>query len=441
MSANSFQLVFQWLGLVIPLIIGGILVIFRPYLAFLFAVLLSVGLSFQTQSFSRTEELGAFFTMYDAILIIFILAFLFDFEKTVTAPGVVFAMLAVLLIGLLHSTVLLGLFLGPLRMVRWAITIPFLFIFAASMVRGERRLKAFMLTLLIGAVLAEAQHLFLVKEASQMAGDVAQVRSTMFIGSTSEAWLLAGPYVAGGLIPHPWVQLAIGSLFLLTNISHQTRSILLGFMGGLLFFYGWFVKGPNSLGPKKLKGLLSLAIIGALLIMMTGFSEMASSYWDRLIMSTSQKHSETETRALAFKLEIRDWLDSNLITGRGLYYYDVHGARSFGPIAWGHLGYVSYLSQMGIVGLLVYGFWFPGAVLRRARRIIKVPGATPAVLHLACLTGACFLDQAIIFLFSGSYLQRLPVPGLLAGAIWAIPLQRGPDGWALEPEKSGKTSP
>ncbi len=78
MSIDAFQLVFNWAGLVIPLIIGGILVLYRPYWAFLFAVFLSIGLSMETQSFTRTEELGAFFTMYDAVLIIFIAAFLFD---------------------------------------------------------------------------------------------------------------------------------------------------------------------------------------------------------------------------------------------------------------------------------------------------------------------------------------------------------------------------
>ncbi len=420
MSIDAFQLVFNWAGLVIPLIIGGILVLYRPYWAFLFAVFLSIGLSMETQSFTRTEELGAFFTMYDAVLIIFIAAFLFDSEKIVTAPAVIFAMLAVLVIGLLQSVILLGLFYGPLRIFRWAITIPVLFVIAASMVRGEARLKSFLLTLIVAAVAAEVQHLFIVGEANRVVSDVTQMRTVLFIGSASEAWLLAGPYVASGLIPHPWLQVAIGTLFLLANVSHQTRSIALGFLGGLPLFYLWLIKGQPVLAAKKLKGFFCLLMIGAILLAVTGFSEMASSYQGRLFNTfTKQGEGDNISRVRAIHYELRAWLDSNLITGQGLSYQDIY-RRKLEGVAFGHLGYIAYLSQLGIIGFLVYGVWFPAAVLRRARRIIKTAGASPVVLHLACLTGACFLMQALIFAMSGSYLQRLPVPGLLAGAVWAI---------------------
>jgi hypothetical protein len=132
-----------------------------------------------------------------------------------------------------------------------------------------------------------------------------------------------------------------------------------------------------------------------------------------------------ETREETFKTEINDWLNGNVVIGRGLYYYDIHRRERIADSsgnrpAWGHLGYVAYLSQLGIIGLIVYGIYFPLGVLFRARKIMRRADLPPSVSHLAALTGALFISQPIIFIFSNSFLGKAILPGLLAGAVWAI---------------------
>lgn len=419
--------VFQYGLLALALVLGLILVFVRPYWAFLFAILISISLSQTTVTYTRTEELGAFFNLYDACLIVAFLAFIADKKASLVLPKPALALLIVLVIGFCNSLVSLGFSYGVVRALRWAINLPIFFILAASLVRGESRIKALLLTLILGALAAELQHLFMVFLFKGAVDNLDLLRTIKFYVGGSDAWLLAGPYLDAGRILHPLIQLGIGGLFLLANLTHQTRSVALGFMGGLLVYGLWFINGPNCFRWQRLKGFFSVVLVGAFLVIIAGASGMVQNYAARLVGTVEKNNPEgpTQDRVNALKLEMNDWINGNILIGNGLNYFESYGRKLAkfkrkGGIALGHLGYITYLSQLGLIGFLVYGFYFPWSVILRARRLMRLPGLPSTVTHLSALTGACFIYQSIVFLFSSSYLIIHIVPGLLAGAVWSV---------------------
>lgn len=424
---DQYIYTFQWGVLAIILCIGIVLVFMSPYWAFLFAVFMSISMSQTTVTYTRTEELGAYFNLYDACLIVAILALVWDQKKSFALPKPAMALLLVLLMGFFNSMLTLGFTYGGLRALRWAVTLPLYFILAANLVRGKARVKALLLTLILGAVAAELQHMAMVIRYRGVADNPDLLRTIKFYVAGSDAWLLAGPYLVEGCILHPLIQMGIGGLFFLANISHQTRSVALGFMGGLLVYVLCFLRGPNSFRLQRLKGFVFLALLGIFLVAITGFSGLAERYAERLAGTFSGNEAEApiDDRLNALKLETQDWLEGNVLIGRGLDYFQIHGKELIkfnrkGGVAFGHLGYVTYLSQLGLIGFLVYAVYFPFAVIFRSRRIMQTPDISPVVAHLAALTGACFILQAVTFLFSSSYLITWIVPGVLAGAVWAL---------------------
>jgi hypothetical protein len=434
MSIDQYTYYFHWVGLAIPFLIGLVIVLFRPYWAFLFATFVAISLSNETLVFTRTEELGAYFNVFDVLLIISLLAFIMDRKPRLVVPSPVIALFSVLSFGMLISALGLGFSLGVLKIYRYAVTLPLEFFLAANLVYDEERIRSLLLVLIAGAVVAEIQHLFLVFRVSELTDRPGLLRTIKFYMAGSEFWLLAGPYISAGSIPHLFIQLGIGALFLAANLTQQTRSLALAFVMAMSAFYLWFTAGTNSYRWKRFK--IILVVIGITIMVVipsTLLKDLTYAYGNRLAKTITRENPTAGlTRINAFKIEIHDWLSGNpliLMFGNGLGYWTtphykltLHRKDFREGIAWGHLGYISYLSQFGVMGFLIYGIWFPVAVLRRARRLVKLPALSPAVMHLALLTGACFILQPIMFLFSSSYLVRCFLPGLLAGTVWVYPM-------------------
>jgi hypothetical protein len=158
------------------------------------------------------------------------------------------------------------------------------------------------------------------------------------------------------------------------------------------------------------------------MLVVLGLSAVISGYGARYV-ETVESGEDNVSRWNALHTELHDWLEGNILIGRGLSYYaggKLRGWIGGTGIAYGHLGYISYLSQLGLIGFLAYGIWFPLAVVSRARRLLQQPHAPPEVVHLAILTGAAFIYHPLEFLFSGSFLSVLYVEPILVGAVWAM---------------------
>jgi hypothetical protein len=430
------QIILPWSIVPLTLFVGILITAFRPYWGFLFATFVSISLSLETLHFTRIPFIGLYINMYDICMVISIIAFLADRRQKRNDyiwPKPALAIMLVLFIGFIHSLVQYESLYITIRSFRWAVTLPIVFIIAANMVRGERRIRYLLLTLLTGAILASLQHLLWVEHInaiSHASSNPEMLRSIAFVRAGPEAWLIAGPFLIGRRFPKVWLQLAIGAVFLASALTHQTRSVALGVVGALLLYHLWFLKGPNAFRWKRILTLSSIFVGGMFILGALNLSNLAENYWERLRRSWEYFYHDptTETRRNTLQVEFDDWINGNRVIGEGLFYYQRYGygyqgssTASVGRIAFGHLGYIGYLSQLGLFGFLVYGVWLPLSVLLNAQRVIKIPGQPQSIVYLGALTGAMFLFSVICFIFSNSFLSMHIVPGLLAGAIWAIP--------------------
>jgi hypothetical protein len=415
---------YGWIGIGLVLSVGLVLLVIRPYWAFLFAVFVLTATSINV-GIMRTEELGAYFNVSDACILVMIIASLLGKKRAMLIPAPFVNLTAVLIMGfvivLFYVKTHADLY-DALRGLRYGITLPLLIFLTANLVQDKDKVRSLLVTLFLAAIVAEAQHLYLVLAAKSVSEEDVDIRTMQFIRAGSELWLVAGFYVVRGSIPRRRVQMAIGVLFLAGLMALQTRSVGLAFLGALVFYYLWFLKGPHAYRWQRFKGLIPIFILGLIMLAVMGLTAVISGYAERY--ATTLKTGEgTESRWNAMQAEIHDWLDGNPIIGRGLGYFAMGkfrgGIHKLG-VAYGHLGYVTYLSQLGLIGFLVYAFWLPLVILLRARLLLQQPHAPPEVVYLAALTGATFIYYPLMFLFSGSFLSIFYVPGILAGGVWGL---------------------
>jgi hypothetical protein len=118
-------------------------------------------------------------------------------------------------------------------------------------------------------------------------------------------------------------------------------------------------------------------------------------------------------RLSAFKFEMEAWLSGTLFFGRGLSFFALMPGEF---VAWGHLGHITILSQLGIVGLVVYSYYLPLAIIKLSKKLWK--HAANEVKFLALLAGITMIWHWICFIMSSSFLGQYPVAGIMFGAVW-----------------------
>lgn len=433
-SLKQGEIFFDWPILILTLFIGLFLIRKKPYIAFLFATLVSLSFGKQTLLFSKIPGLG-FITLIDICLLLSIAAFLrelFNGQAKLKIPLCIVGIMVVLIIGFSQSLIRYDQTYAIVRAFRWAIGLPILCIISASMVKNKERAKSLLWVLLVAAILSSLQHLFYISQTRIALGtDSADSLRTIAFIRGQESWLAAGPFIMAGRIPYPIVQGCIGILFLFSFFAQQTRSVAIGIIITLIIYYGWFLRGNQVFSLQRFLPLILTFAISITVISSFGLGNFAENYLNKLT-DLAVETTNINSRAESFDVEIRDWMDGNFIFGEGLAYFFRIGIGSdfeldvdAEGVAYGHLGYVTYLSQLGIVGFLVYGIWFPLAVILRAKKVFKVNYKSDQVRHLAGLTVTTFLSSVFTFFFSSSFINPyVIIPGILAGAVWAMPTKK-----------------
>lgn len=412
------------------MIVGGVLALRRPYWGFLLGVFVSVAVDARTLFHSRLSGMGEYFNMADACVAICILSGVADVgarRQALRVPIVPVAILCVVLMGYLNSTISFGYAYEALRALRWSLNLPILYVISANMLVTDERARQLFRCLLLAAVLAEIQHLRLVVlNLDSSGGNEGQLRLIAFLAAHSECWLIAGPFFVNGRARRAWWQGCILVLFLLGNLTHQTRSLAIAAGLSILINFGWLL--PGSLRERSGRLLLLVAIFAAALLVVApslGFGGFIDAYGDR--MTQLQAGGEgTSGRHEAVEVELNDWMDGNPIIGRGLAYFAVSnlGDRFGAEVAWGHVGYVSYLSQLGVIGFFVYALWFPIHSIALAYQVLRQQSRNPEAEHLTKFAGALFVYFVFMAGLSGSYLGTDGLPGILAGFLVAQQARR-----------------
>ncbi|MBN4054637.1 hypothetical protein JYT87_02905 [Nitrospira defluvii] len=414
--------------------IGFPLALVKPYWAFLFATLVLTSGNADMFNNTRTVILGPYLNLSDACVLVALAAYFvetYNKNKPLQLPRVVFILLIVLTIAALQSFWVLGWTYETARAVRWSVQFPLAFFLGAYLVTTYSRAKQLIGVLLLGSFLAVFQHLFFVWVTGRVIEldneNYHMVRTISFMaGGMPAAFLLTGMiWKIPGKVKVKALRLLAVGLFATSLLFNQTRSVWLAMVAAvpcLLFFFKRRGQMVNiaRIGFLALFIGLSVGWISRIVAPDLDSSEMVIK---RLIpfLEDDPWEAKTTSRINQFKVEMNSWLEGSLILGRGLFFFQtMDKGDGIWNVAFGHLGYVTYLSQLGFLGLLAYGVYLPLSVVRNANLLWRY-GNSPALQYMALLGAASIIYLSIMFLMSSSFLGLgYFAPAVLYGSVWAL---------------------
>jgi hypothetical protein len=410
------------------IIIGIILIIVRAYWAFLFSVVLCGTFNFSMAVTTRYELLGPYFNIYDALFIIALLSIIRDSESSPwILPRPIVWVLFVIILGILQTLFYHNINYILLRSMRWSITFPLAFFIGANAVINQARAKPFFYAIVIGAVL-NAILSFVDYKSMAMSHPAYSAIRMAAAGNLMGVSLLVAASEKTFFPRHSLsVKLIWGAalLFLaLTVFFAQWRSI---FLGGILSM----ILLPIIL--KRWRGFIRgavLVLVGVPLILITLHFTVPNISVNRMVQRFAlitrylsldkDIPKEDFSRWRQIQRDLEEWSKGNWLIGRGF------GFNAFLPdgadpnIAWGHVGYTSYLSQFGLFGLIIFAIYLPLQILRAGKEVYLANRLGPAA-NLGLLTVATVVLIAITSLMSTSYLLAIMHSiGFLYGATWSL---------------------
>lgn len=425
----------------ITIILGTALAILRPYWVLCGVLFVMTAVDRGQAVFTRTEVLGPYFNLFDALLVVMMLASLVGLLKKRRKPIIpapVVAVLIVLIVSWFNIALQARLEYEVLRAIRWSLNFPLVFIAMANAIDTEKQVKYVFLSLFLGSTLAALQHIFLVAFGGGVSGlfygkGVAGLLRTLAFVSAGVFFLVSAPFM-----PPPrqkWWRLAYFLALIALAIStllNQTRSIWIALVLSVLtigFLLGKLGKSILVFSILTIATLLVfqflLQDIAPLEIVSTRFRELAIGVGNidssaGLMIGVSERG-----RAMQIEAETRMWLEGNWFIGRGIGYTDLLQVKSeYGPIydlvAWGHVGHVAYLSRLGLFGLLVLSAYLPIASMRNVLMVVRNTD-DEYILRLAYASMGTVIFGWYVAFMSSSYLEwTAMIPGVFFGAIWAM---------------------
>jgi hypothetical protein len=412
------------------------LAFFRPFAAFALATFLITAADIAMFNKTRTAMLGPFLNLADTCVLLALLALLLEKYHTkepFRLPQIIVLMLFVLTIGAAQSLWLFGFSHNTMASVRYALDVPIAFLLGANFVTSMARARKLIAVFLCGAAAAAVQHILFVATLWRTKGLSMEtyhlMRTISFAaGALPSAFLIAA---AVGKLPEGMGKKGLGIalylLFLATLLLNQTRSLWIATATAvpvlmLVLQRGQWLKIVLRSAAGCVVIILLLVTLCQYLMPGLDVRELAGSRIATLAAADA-KMSGTSTRQRAFRIEMSDWLDGTMILGRGLGFFQKYPeGTTLDPlkkVAFGHLGYVTYLSQLGLIGFLVYGFCLPLSVFRNGWWLWRHAGEE-VLRYLGLLGVASILCLSIMFVMSSQFLiLGVFAPGVLYGAVWA----------------------
>ena len=408
------------------LLIGLPLALLRPFKALLLIVFLLSSANSAVFTLTRTSYLGPYFNANDACLLIALIAVspyvIFQIKK-IQFPEVAIWIIVVLLVGFIQSWFVLGWTYEVLRALRWAISLPLYLIIAATMVDCDSKVKYLLLALFLGSIVSAAEHIIFVNstiEGYQFSiNNVGEFRTIAY--RSPGVWFLLASLVwmpkFKGL--NRVIMLTTGALFAISVLLNQTRSIWIASIAVLPISLMLFKKNKKNRGAVLIPIVLVM-IIAAFMLMLSYINKDINAVniiAERLetFSDLDVRYLTTITRLSALYREIEEWGKGTLILGRGLaYFIPLYVPNDF--IAWGHLGHVTTLAQLGLIGLLIYSLYLPFTIVKAARTLWH--HTSDDIKYFGLLSGITMISSWICFLMSDSFLGQHAIEGIIFGAAW-----------------------
>jgi len=414
--------------LLLVLLAGGLTVLFRPYWAFLLAVVLFNAPMVYDAVNTRTALLGPYFNLYDALFVVAAMALLLDRPvKPLFFPRPALWVLGIIAIGVVQTALQYQVNYYVLRAIRWALTFPLAFIISANLVINNDRARLFLYALILATTIGAVRGFFDYQEALHSVTGGEALRLSTAGAPLSACLLVAGLQVpffpkATWLVKGLWGGVLI--VISLTILFSQWRSTWLAIlitMPAISFLLGeWRRLGRSAL----------LALVGIPLVLLTLHLTLPqvnpTGFLKRIIplleyMSSPENiRPEDISRVRQIKRELEEWKKGNYLVGRGLS-FNVFLSDGFDKkIAWGHVGYISYLSHLGLLGLFIFGLYLPFRIFQAGRHLYSCYHQEPVGL-LGFLAMVTVLMISIVSFMSTSYLSPTQhTTGFLYGAVWTL---------------------
>jgi hypothetical protein len=352
---------------------------------------------------------------------------------------IVVGLLSVLSFGFLLSVVKIpGNMYEIIRMLRWGLTLPLYYFVGRNGCRDRQTLSLLLWTLTLGVLIGAGTYVLGSSVLLLKGHSLESIRDIQYLGGALPALVVA--VIARGA---PWMDtrrkrllVSLSVLMGLISIAISlTRSLWIAVV--IAIPLTWIVFRQRRTGPAKVHAnshgltVLGFGVVAVVFLSLLS-TNMVAELMKRLLSVGQLFQGNTLAfgdRKASFVLDFGAWLHSPLV-GQGLAYYaPLVGNTSYSAIgdAWGHLGYVDTLAQLGLVGFGVFYLWLPVAVMKNARLLWL--GADDTARQLGLLGGAWMIMLLIEFLMSGNFIAiGMSGAGLTWGALAAYrALLQGPD--------------
>jgi hypothetical protein len=416
----------------LALLIGGCLLIKRPYYVVLFSVLAFTGGNSFRFTATRLPGVGPYWNLNDTFVFMALVAAAIDLYRRRQAPcipPVVLALLSILVVGAAQSYWVMGFSYEVTRALRWGLQLPVAFVIGANVVASTHRARDLLFVAAIGCLLGAGQHLaeIIFNKFKYIDLDsYHQVRTIAYLGgSVACAFIISVPMLKVPLLSARGFGVnGVVSILAVSIIWTQTRSLWISAIVAFPLVYWWL---NRTLTLKLMVRYLAVSMsVGSFIIgvnfLITPNIRAEAIILERLLnlADSNPSTSTTLSRQRQARVELDGWLEGTLIFGKGLYFYGAyHNPKGRRRIAFGHLGHLTYLTQLGLLGSFIYSIFLPYAVLRASRRLWLEKSMTVRTLGLvAC---ASIIQLSVMFLMSSSFLSvAFFAPGIIYGGAWAL---------------------
>lgn len=404
-------------------LIGLGLAVFRPKIAFLFV---AFGLAAQNANAAVLTRafLGPYVNLQDVFILTAVTAMCIYWireRRKVNFPPIFLLIIAAWTIGTFVSIWRFGTDYEVLREARWALTFPIMLLVGANLVTDKRDVRNFLIALSLGGCVAAIQHFIWIGSAIRL--DL-NFRTIGFLDS-SITYLLAA-FLLVPITKHHglnWLLPVLVGIFGFSTLMHQTRSVWIA-IAVTLIVVAFILRRRDVVS--RIIILIVLAVVVSFLLtnILTPQLNPINVFLQRYSSLTDarERYETTVTRQHAIEQELKEWYEGNWLLGNGFafQYYTTIRAQQFKDIAWGHVGYVSYLARLGIFGFIIYGIAIWVFALRTSLRLLKT--YKTGELHWLAILGMCtVLVCAIGFAMSSSYFEvQKGIPGLIFGVTFGI---------------------
>ncbi|MDH4027217.1 MAG: hypothetical protein OEU95_00100 [Nitrospirota bacterium] len=408
------------------LLFGIPLALTRPFRAFLLVTFILAAANSKAFTFTRTDLLGPYFNAHDACLLVALAGIspyiLFQIKK-IQVPDITKWIIAVLLIGFVQSWFVMGGTYETLRALRWAINLPVYFIIAATMVDNNKKVRYLLLALFLGSIVSAVEHIVFVRSAIEHSrfsiNNVGEFRTIAY--RSPGIWFLLASLV--------WLPkfrgidrkllFGAGILFAISVVLNQTRSIWISSIAALPASFLLFKNRMKNIRTILIPLMFIVITASAMFLLphITREIDPINIITERLetFSDPDIRYLTTITRISALEREIDAWSSGTLILGRGLaYFMPLHAPNDH--IAWGHLGHVTTLAQLGLVGFAIYSIYLPFTVVTACRKLWR--HNSYEIKYFGLLAGTTMIASWICFLMSDSFLAQHATEGIIFGAAW-----------------------